>query len=119
MLQVFFLIGEHLLKFPRLGFCHLIIPDKFLYQHLPMLHRGWLQLKLGTDFVGMVGFEPTQPEGRGFTDLPSSPTLTHTLLEITLEFIKSPQVISRQSVHAGVIGLEPTIFCLTAVAYTT
>nr|DAX08828.1 MAG TPA: hypothetical protein [Bacteriophage sp.] len=31
MLQIFFLIGEYLLKCPRLGFCHLITPDKFLY----------------------------------------------------------------------------------------
>lgn len=48
----------------------------------------------------MVGFEPTQLKSNGFTDRPSSPTLAHTLLEVTLEFIKSPQVTSRQSVQA-------------------
>lgn len=33
----------------------------------------FLKVSLLADIVvGMVGFEPTQPKGRGFTDLPSS-----------------------------------------------
>lgn len=46
------------------------------YAHLH--RRAYLLLKrmtLADIVVGMVGFEPTQPKGRGFTDLPSSPTL--------------------------------------------
>ena len=57
----------------------------------------------------MVGFEPTQPYGTAFTVQPSSPTLAHTLLEITLEFIKSPQVTSRQLVQAESGGFEPQL----------
>ena len=49
---------------------------KYAYFHKPAY---FLKVSLLADIVvGMVGFEPTQPEGTRFTVSPSSPTLAHT-----------------------------------------
>lgn len=40
-------------------------------------HFSPKHLTLADIVVGVVGFEPTQPEGNGFTVRPSSPTLAH------------------------------------------
>lgn len=41
-------------------------------------HTILKRITLADIVVGMVGFEPTQPEGTRFTVSPSSPTLAHT-----------------------------------------
>lgn len=51
-------------------FAHLHRQANFLLKHLTLA-----DIVVGV--VGVVGFEPTQPEGTAFTVQPTSPTVAH------------------------------------------